>query len=110
MGMRFGDLGGLSPGPSQPVRWLGSSLARDDHTWLWKHDGALSSFCLKSRYWIDSPYLHVATSVPLVDIRFIISISTSILLMSFNNDCLSRSVFSRPVAEFIPSRKYQLAL
>jgi len=77
VGMRFGDLGGHSPGYSQPVHWLGSSLARDDRTWLWKRDGALSSFCFKSRYWIDSPYLHVATSVPLVDIRFVISISTS---------------------------------
>jgi hypothetical protein len=77
MGMRFGDLGGHSPGPSQPVNWSGSSLARDDRTWLWVYDGTLFSLCLKSRYWIDSPYLHVATSVPLVDIRFVISISTS---------------------------------
>jgi hypothetical protein len=97
MGMRFGDLWGLSPGPSQPVHSLGNSLARDDRTWLWKRDGALSSFCLKSRYWIDSPYLHVATSVPLVDIRFVILISTSILLMSFSNGCLFRSVFLGPL-------------
>ena len=55
MGMRLGDLGDHSPGPSQPVHWLGSSLARDYRISLWKRDGALPSFCRKSRHWIDSP-------------------------------------------------------
>jgi hypothetical protein len=77
MGMRSGDLGGHSTGPTQPVCWLGSSLAKDDRTSLWKLDRALSSSCLRSRCWIDSRYLHVAKSVPLTDIRFVISISTS---------------------------------
>jgi hypothetical protein len=48
MGMRFGDLGGHSPGPLRPFNWLVSSLATDDRNWLRKRDGALSFFCLKS--------------------------------------------------------------
>jgi len=98
MGMRFGDLGGQSPGPSRPVHWLGSSLARDDRTWLWLRDGALSYFCLKSRYWIDSPYLHVATSDPLVDIRFVISISTSNIVGEFQQRLSVQISVSPPVA------------
>ena len=84
MRIRSGDLGGHSPGPSHPVYWLGSSLARDDRTSLWKRDGAPSCSFLKSGYWIDSRYLHVATSVPLMDIRFVIAISTSSSVSEFH--------------------------